>query len=168
MLHLGRTPLHSSAITRKLPLVNGLEALFTDVKNQVRDPWYIQYIYWPHTKFFLMSLLKSTGRGRTPPCRYFISPEHAEVNTYFVTLRHWASLILMYFDLERCKVAKSRRATTYDDIIVTSKWSVYLILMTYKHRRIKDAHWKVHKIIRKVFLSMLVMRSSKLVTLSYE
>ena len=43
-------------------------------------------------------------------------------------VEHWASLILMYFDLARCKnylarckITKSRKPTTYDDNIVTSR-----------------------------------------------
>ena len=49
----------------------------------------------------------------------------------------WASLFLQYFHLTRCKnnlprwiITKSRRATSYDYNIVTSKWHLYLIVTT--------------------------------------
>ena len=59
-----------------------------------------------------------------------------------------ASLILQFFhlarykdNLPRWKFTKSRRATSYDENTVTSKWLVHLIVMTQKLRRIKDARY---------------------------
>ena len=53
------------------------------------------------------------------------------------TDEQWASFILQYFHLARCKnilprwkITKSMRATSCDDNIVTSKWSLHLILTT--------------------------------------